>query len=618
MKKKILITAILIFIGTASVFSFPENTKVSEKPEKKKEKGIFHPHEVVVVTATATRKAVRDCSASVSVIGPQDIKSVAASNALNLLNFLPGIFVQRTGDFGRADVNIRGIGQRGRRINILVDGRPEKMGLFGCAVTHAFPLDNVERIEVVRGSSSVLYGSEALGGVVNIITHNPEKQSETELFSSFGSFNTQQFNLRQGGKKEKWSYYLTFDRRRSSGHRENSGYKGNTFTGKFSYDFSDHLHLSFQGKYFEGKKHEAGTLDFPLNDFWNEYQRGAVDLSLKGRSEKDEFLLKLYRNFGHHRFSDGWHSRDFVNGGIFHCTTHRIKNNELTFGLDFRTLGGKSYNWPQGQWDKNEAAVFMQDEYVIHRRWILSAGLRLHWDSLFGIESCPHLGVVFKTGEKTTLRASINKGFRSPQLNELYMFPAANPNLKPERVWNYEVGIYQGIGTWMTTGLAVYRMKGSNLIEMNLNPSPPPKFKFENRGEFTFQGLELSLRADISSGISALLFYTYLDPGEKTRGRAGQKWDFSLRIEKRLFFASLQAQYVTDYYAHDFSLSALPSYFLLNSRFEMNILSFLDLFFEINNILNSSYMIYVDLPGMAAGAYPMPGRNFNLGIRIKK
>ena len=128
-----------------------------------------------------TRKTVKEIAASVTVIKTADIEAIPASNALNLLSFSPGIFVTKTGDFGRADVHIRGLGERGRKIAVLTDGRPEKMSLFGCLVTHTFPLDNVERIEVVRGPASVLYGSEALGGVVNIMTHMPSKGFEIDL-----------------------------------------------------------------------------------------------------------------------------------------------------------------------------------------------------------------------------------------------------------------------------------------------------------------------------------------------------------------------------------------------------------------------------------------------------
>ena len=565
MKKNYLIPFLLLFVVALSGFSSTKKIKESEE----KRKSIFRPHEEIVVTATAVRKAVKDCSASVSVIKEEDMKAISSSNALNLLNFLPGIFIERTGDFGRADVNIRGIGQRGQRIVVLVDGRPEKMGLFGCAVTHAFPLDNVERIEVVRGPSSVLYGSEAMGGVINILTRTPEKGFETDFSASYGSFNTLQFNLRHGAKIRNLRYYFTLDRRESDGHRPHSGYKGNAFTGKLRYDVSPNFQIIFHSKYFRGKKYEAGPLSNLFLNFWNDYQRGAVDLTLKGERKRDEFYFKIYRNFGHHRFSDGWDSRDFVNGGIFHYTSRRFANNELTLGADFRFLGGKSYNWPQGSWEKNEVAIFFQDEYVLKRKWILSTGLRLQRDSLFGLEVSPHWGLVFKAGKQTILRGAVNKGFRSPQLNELYMFPAANPDLEPERLWNFEVGFEQEIGRWLTIGGSLYQMRGKNLIEMGINPYPPPRFKFQNRGKFIFWGTELSLKAEVNSSFSALFFYTFLDPGEKTRGRARHKFDFSLRFREKSVFASLNAQQVSGYFADDFSRSRLPSYFLLNCRFRM-------------------------------------------------
>jgi len=607
---------LLLFVISTGDFVFAEKDKDSQK--KKEKESTSHPHHEIVVTATMTPKAVKDCSASISVISADDLNAFTANNALNLLSNQPGIFIHRTGDFGRADVDIRGIGQRGQRIAILVDGRPEKMGLFGCAVTHAFPLDNVERIEVVRGPSSVLYGSEALGGVINILTRMPRKKFETDFSASYGSFNTQQYNFRHGGNLNKLHYYFTLDRRSSDGHRENSNYSGNAFTGKVIYDLSEHFEVSFRGKYFNGKKYEAGSIDVPLTNFWNDYERGAVDFSLSGKGDKDEVFLKLYRNFGHHQFSDGWHSRDYINGGVLRYTTHRIVNNEMTIGADFRILGGKSYNWPIGEWDKYEAAVFIQDEYVLAKRLILSAGIRLHNDSLYGSEICPHGGLVYQLSEKTSLRGTINKGFRSPQLNELYMYPAANSALEPERVWNYEIGFKQDIARWLTLDGSFYQMKGSNLIETQPNASPPPEFKFLNTGEFTFKGAEFSLRAEFNQNLSGILFYTYLDPGEKTRGRPGQKLDFTLRLREKLFHISMQAQYVTDYFASDFSTNSLPSYLLFNSMLIVNISRALELFFDINNIFNEDYRIYVDLPGIAAGIYPMPGRNLNLGIRIKQ
>ena len=94
--------------------------------------------------------------------------------------------------------------------------------------------------------------------------------------------------------------------------------------------------------------------------------------------------------------------------------------------------------------------------------------------------------------------------------------------------------------------------------------------------------------------------------------------DLGLRIQQRFLFLSLQAQYVMDYFADDFSARPLSSYFLLNSRMSIDISSSVELVLDVNNIFDTKYNIYVDLPGVAAGVYPMPGRNLNIGLRIKQ
>lgn len=603
--------AFLVVFGFVSI----AYASVAKDNKKKDKTRIFHPHEQVVVTATMTQKAVKECAASVTIIDRNEIDSIPSSSALNLLSFSPGIQISQTGDFGRADINIRGLGERGRKIALLIDGRPEKMGLFGCLVTHTFPLDNVERIEIVRGPASVLYGSEALGGVVNIMTHMPSLGFETEASASYGSYNTHQYTLKHGGVVKRLSYFFTMDRRTSNGHRENTGYAGSDLTGKIRYALTDNLSLSLQGKYFDGKKHEAGPVDYPLAAFWNDYKRGALDLTLKKEGQKDDWMFKLYRNFGHHLFSDSWHSRDFVTGGLFHYTTRSSRGNELTLGSDFRFLAGRSYAWPKGRWDKNEAAVFFREQLVLKKKWILSGGARLQKDSLYGMEFCPQMGVVLRAGPKTALRAFISKGFRSPQLNELYMFPAANPGLKPERVWNYELGLEQTIGGNAAFAASVFRMKGSNLVEMKWSASPPPMFRFQNAGQYTFTGFELSIHMDLFRTLFLQTSYSYLNTGSHTRGRPGHKFAGLLRLHKGRIFASLNSQYVTNYHAGDFSMLPLPSYFLMNSRLSIELSKKLDIFVDLYNLFNEDYLIYVELPGTASGAYPMPGRHVNIGLR---
>jgi iron complex outermembrane receptor protein len=611
-----MVLGLAVFTLKADTAKEKENntmTKANESSEYYQVKKVLE----VVVTATMTPKALKDCASTVNVVNRDDIESVSASSALNILDHTPGIFVNRSGDFGRADVDIRGLGQNCRQVAVLVDGKPEKMGLYGCAVSHAFPLDNVARIEVVKGPASVLYGGEAMGGAVNIITRMPEKKFETDITAFYGSFNTRQTNIKHGANLDKFKYLFTFDRRTSDGHIKNADYKGSSFTGTLAYDITKNTHFRLQGKYFGGHKSEPGTIDNPISGSWNDYKRGALDLTITREVNNNEFSLKIYRNFGKHLFSDGWDSRDYTNGAMARFTTRAIQDDEFTIGGDIRFFGGKSFGWPAGKWRKNEGSLFVQNEYVFNTRWILSAGLRLQLDSLYGSEWCPQVGLVFEVTDRTLFKATVSKGFRSPQLNELYMYPAANENLEPERVWNYEVGIEHHFNRAVTIKGSLFHMRGSNLIQTVLNNTPPPLYIFANAGKFSFYGLEVELEAIINRFLAGHISYSYMDTGNLTRGKAGQKVDFSLRFKKKSFIAALQGQYITDYYAADFSRQPIASYFLLNARVIIPLAKWLDLLVDGNNILNKEYLVYGEFPGLTAGLYRMPGRNFQVGIRIQ-
>jgi iron complex outermembrane receptor protein len=303
---------------------------------------------------------------------------------------------------------------------------------------------------------------------------------------------------------------------------------------------------------------------------------------------------------------------------VVRFTTQGIKNNELTIGGDIRFFGGQTFSWPQGKWDKREGSIFIQNEYILNTQWIFSSGIRLQMDSLYGQEWCPHFGIVYQATHNTLFRAVVSKGFRSPQINELYMYPSANPYLEPERVWNYEVGFEQTIGRHVTLKGSIFHMKGTNMIQTVLNNAPPPPmFIFSNTGEFSYYGAEMEVEAALNRHFSSSISYSYMDYGDYTKGKPGQKVDFSLLFRKKRLSAALQGQYVTDYYAGNLSKNQIPSYFLLNSRFIVSVLKGLDLVVDVNNILDKEYNIYGEFPGMTEGLYRMPGRNFQVGFRFK-
>ncbi|RKY70305.1 MAG: hypothetical protein DRQ14_09175 [Candidatus Latescibacterota bacterium] len=562
----------------------------------------------VVVTATRTERAIKELPTTAEVITREEIEASNVNSCTDILSTLPGVFVWKTGAFGRADVYIRGIGQRGRRIMVLVDGRPVKMGLFGCTVTHSLPLNNVERIELIRGPLSVLYGSDALGGVINIITRKARKGFETDATLSYGSYDTKKLRLRHGGSFRKFSYYLTGDLRLSDGHLPNSSYNGKDLTAKVGYEISENLDAQFLFKLFDGRKEE------PLEgNPWNDYERGALDLTLSGRWRGWKGFAKIYRNFGEHEFSDGWHSKDFTNGAILHASGKPTEGDTLTAGVEFRQQGGERLSKPGGEWDKSEFALFFHNEYSPVEKLTLTLGTRLNVDEVSGSELCPELGLVLRPRDGTILRGAINKGFRSPQINELYMFPPSNEELEPEVVWNYEAGFSQRIVKGVYLNLTGYLMKGSNLIQLEKNPNPPPKFKFQNAGKFTFKGFEGSLIAQVR-GVFARLSYSYLDPGERTQGRPGDKVDLYLRYRWGKLLLSLVGQYVADYFAADNRKKPIDSFLVLNSFLSYEILPGLRISFAVDNVLDEQYEIFVGLPGVAKGLCRMPGRSFTAGV----
>ncbi len=145
----------------------------------------------IVVRPFSYGHGIENLPFSSSIITWNEIEKENIFSFSEALDELPGVKINRTGNFGRSDVQIRGLGDRGRKVMVLVDGRPTKMGLFGCTITQSLPVDNIQRIELIRGPASVLYGSDALGGAVNIVTRSSHQEGfNTNFRTSYGSFNT--------------------------------------------------------------------------------------------------------------------------------------------------------------------------------------------------------------------------------------------------------------------------------------------------------------------------------------------------------------------------------------------------------------------------------------------
>jgi iron complex outermembrane receptor protein len=576
----------------------------------------------VVVTAERVRHPVRDVAASVGVVTAVDLDRTLARTATAALASLPGVFVQKTGPFGRTDIDIRGTGDQGCRVQVLVDGRPEKMPIFGCTVTHTLPLNNVERIEVVRGPLSVLYGSDAMAGVVNIVTRRAEKPLELGARLDYGSFNTRHVVASAGMKRGRFNALLSGDKAMSDGHLPNSQYNGNDLSLRAGCDFSPGFQLDFTGKYFTGVKHEPKLSTDPdtvVATGWNQYARGGLDLTGTLGSETFGGFAKVYRTFGEHVFdpTDGWHSTDFTNGVILHGHRRFGFGNLVQAGVEGSGLSG---TWIQSDtsaptWTRQQAGAFAQDEQTMGPV-TANAGLRLEYDNIGGPALCPKVGLVGRISTGTTARANVNRGFRYAPLNYTSVFPPKNESLRPEVSWNYEVGLNQQVLADLNADVAGFILKGEDLIETAFVPGRVPPVEFQNKGSFTFRGIEAALELRRGQWRGSI-GYTLTDYGANTRARAGSKLDVAVGATVKNVDLDVTLEHVARYFAADSSISPIPAYYTVDMRAGYPVLAWLDVFASVENLLDRRYDTFADLPGTQAGLYRMPGRALTLGLKLR-
>lgn len=538
----------------------------------------------------------------------EEIENKNSAQALDLLSSMTGIFVQKTGDAGRNDPVIRGLGDSCRRIAILIDGKPEKMSLFGCGVSQSLLSGNIERIEVIKGPDSVLYGSGALGGVINIITKEPVKPLEGSIDISVGSFNTQNSKLYLGGKQNKFLYAVSVNKMISDGHLENAQYDASDFYEKLGYIFDDASVLSVEAKQYSGLIHEPTP--YPAN-YWEDYERGSVQVNYDKTYSGSDLAIKAYTNYGDHQFSDGWHSKDRLTGAIVNYNNELTDENTLKTGLEFRQQEGKLLAGPvymkHDGWKMSDYSIFALDQHNFTEKLSGVLGARYNEDEISGGFFSPRAGVEYKITEIFFTKALYSKGFRSPYLNELYLVPARNSDLKAEEVNNYEIS-FGAKSDKFSFDITGFIMNGDNIIENKGG-------KLQNTGDYEFKGSEVSLGYAFTKHLNSSLGYTYFDAGDNTCGRPGNKIDTNIVYKIGKISVAVDGMYIGEYYGADNKENRLNDFVVINTKVSYEVKEGIKLFIDGQNITNEEYYMYLDRDG--GRIMEMPAATISFGTQIK-
>ncbi|WP_424245734.1 outer membrane receptor protein involved in Fe transport [Elusimicrobium posterum] len=612
--KRLTAVAVILFCLSSAYAQFSGERLNSIYPTEKVYKGFSESYSGVgfsIGTDIFNSDSAPTQTTPVILIDGKTIENAGYHATTDGLSLTPGIFIKKTNDFGRSDVEIRGLGDNGRRIAVMVDGRPDKMFLYGCAVTQTLPLNNVERVEVIEGPASALYGSGAMGGVINIITHGATKPLEAELNASYGSYNTKMFKLSGGAVQGKNSFYGSFQRQTSDGYGKDNGYEGNDFTVEYGRQINDEVKLFIRNKTYSGTQNDDAPVDVPgAAATWFDYRRGATDIS--GAYEKDNIkaAVRFFNLYGRHSFSNGWLSKDDTYGIMANAAYTFDNNAEIKIGAEQYWMEAERKSATPDSWNRSEYGLYTAGKLPISKFVLAEAAARFTADSETDGYWVPHFGLALKPFNPVEIYGTISKGIRFAQISELYAMPVSNPDLSPETVWGYETGArIKLFHDDLYARGAYYVMDGEDLIAIRAG-------KFENTGAFLFHGALGEIKYNITEELSASVNYSYLDAGKDTQGRPGQTAAGIINFENKKFGFMTDLQYIADYYKSDNSQDKITDIFTVNARAWYNIDENFQIFIGANNLLDRDYVIYATNT-ISTGLFQMPGITVFGGVKVK-
>ncbi len=587
----------------------------------------------VVVTGTRNQTDIRYLPLTISTVGRTQIEQRYETSLLPVLSEqVPGLFITSRGIMGyglstgsAGAMKMRGIGGSPTTdMLILIDGHPQYMGLMGHSLADAYQSLLAEKVEVIRGPGSVLYGSNAMGGVINIITRKQWNDGlNNHLRLAAGSFGTMAGNYTGMFKTGRFSGVLAAEYNRTDGHRSNMDF--NQFTGytKLAYQLSTPWKLSADLNITRFNSSNPGTESSPLIDNDAHITRGMTSASLTNDYRGTSGALTLYYNWGNHKVDDGYsigaspktylyRSDDEMWGANWYQTVCLLEGNRTTVGFDYMHTFGRAWDDNKdgtttdiADKDADEVAGYVDFRQTLFDILTLDGGLRVDHYSHSGTEWIPQIGASVILPGHSELKAMVSKGFRNPTLKDLYMFRSKNPDLSPEKMMNYELSFHEVLlDGRLKYGVNIFYIDADNLIETTMVDGKPLN---TNTGALKNWGIESEISYRLSEAFNLSANYSYLHTDKPVTAAPRHKLYMEGSYTKDRWNLTTGIQWIGHLYTA-VSPETTEDFVLWNIRTSYRLTNNVHLFVKGENLLAQEYEINA--------GFPMPRATFMGGVDI--
>lgn len=638
MNQKILTASLAALVLTTGAFS----VQAESTPPN------FYSLNEVVVTASRTPEKKIDTNADVAVVTAKEIEQKHFDDVAQAVKNVPGVFIASHGASGQSynsdQIYING----SSNVVVLVDGiRRNTNGnsLMNASIAELVAMDSVDHIEVLKGSSSTLYGSDAQGGVINIITKEAKEDGvKTTLRTSFGDNSKEKYTLYNAGKEG--NVFWSIEGGKELGGTFKDGWarkiinhlNAEHYNAKLGYEFGNDSDIVVN---YEKYKTDYTKPSYGSNDrkaVAGKKNNDALNLQYTAKIRDNlTNLFSVYRNRTTFDIPSQPWGMDMKTTGVSDQLTYTLNKQTLTGGFDWYKdevpfyYDNTGISEVQGTSIHN-IAFYLQDKIALTNQWNITPGVRVDHHSTFGTHTSPSLSVGFKQSENTNYYVNYKTFFVAPNLYQLfgsdaYFGHVGNKNLKPQEGSTIEFGINHNFGDNLTGTFNVYHTHAKNILYAD----PSDNYHYANGGKSSLNGFTINLDKKFSSHWAAGIGYSYLHVPAKE----GQNINFNGSLPESTlninvdytttkFNVSLSGRGIMNRYGTKADWSGKPTkmsnyanYWVWDLAANYQFTKEATLFARVNNIFDQFYTDIGSSQDPYGTWYSAPGRNLEIGLQFQ-